>query len=223
VSVTVRPRRCRCVAIVTQLGTQIGAGEWVREADSRRIAARSQGAAVYALGTWAKIEARPAHPVGGWAGGGFDFLIEVRSVQGLCGSVPRNSVPVRSSMRGSSSPVRCTSVVTFSWTVATSAARSRSVANQPRPPTPASFTRTSTGRPGAPAARANTRRAGVRLHQRRTADDASTAARHFQNQPHKGVRSRRGQERSQPSLHTLIQADGPRVRPIASGAGSTDP
>jgi hypothetical protein len=36
-----------------------------------------------------KIEARPAHPVGGWAGGGFDFLIEVRSVQGLCGSVPR--------------------------------------------------------------------------------------------------------------------------------------
>ncbi len=38
-------------------------------------------------------------------------------------------------------------MVTFSWTVATSAARSRSVANQPRPPTPASFTRTSTGRP----------------------------------------------------------------------------
>jgi hypothetical protein len=209
----------------------IGAGEWVREADRRRIAARSQEAAVYALGTWAKIEwltgltPAPAGASCRWLGR-WRIRLSDRGEAGagtMWISSPQDSVPVRSSMRGSSSPVRCTSVVTFSWTVATSAARSRSVANQPRPPTPASFTRTSTGRPGAPAARANTRRAGVRLHQRRTADDASTATRHFQNQPHKGVRSRRGQERSQPSLHTLIQADGPRVRPIASGAGSTDP
>lgn len=35
------------------------------------------------------------------------------------------------------------------------------------------------------------------------------ATRHFQNQPDKGARSSRGQERSEPSLHTLIQADGP--------------
>ena len=99
-SVTVRPRRCRCAAIVTQLGTQIGAGEWVREADRRRIAARSQEAAAYALELGPNRMAHglntgpgPAHPVGGWAGGGFDFLIEVRSVQGLCGSVPRKIRP----------------------------------------------------------------------------------------------------------------------------------
>jgi hypothetical protein len=72
-------------------------------------------------------------------------------------SSPQDSGPVRSSMLGCSRPVRCTSVVTFSWTVATSAARSRSVANQPRPPTPASFTGPPPDGLRAPAARANTR------------------------------------------------------------------
>ena len=72
-------------------------------------------------------------------------------------SSPQDSVPLRSSMLGCSRPVRCTSVVTFSWTVATSAARSRSVANQPRPPTPASFTGPPPDGLRAPAARANTR------------------------------------------------------------------
>jgi hypothetical protein len=73
-------------------------------------------------------------------------------------SSPQDSVPLQSSMLGCSRPVRCTSVVTFSWTVATSAARSRSVANQPRPPTPASFTGPPPDGLRAPAARANTRR-----------------------------------------------------------------
>jgi hypothetical protein len=165
VSVAVRPRRCRCVAIVTQLGTQIGAGEWVRDADRRRIAARCQEAAVYALGTWAKIEwltgltpPRPAHPVGGWAGGGFDFLIEVRSVQGLCGSVPARFRPCAIQHAGEQQPRQVhkrgdvqldrghvSHQVPFRGESATAADASV-------------VQRTSTGRLRAPAARANTRR-----------------------------------------------------------------